>query len=194
MLVNTPTPISYPEAVAFVKTKKRVNSSSLEWDLWLERKQVPAIIKRLQAEHIIGPAYIDKDDGAPGGQIYYDVIANNDKVHTAPWWQLWEYKLETGILFTRFLWLAIKNRIAGKKHPLDIVADTTYTVARELKVDYRIGVDQQRDSREYQTIELREPVDDMLSEEMLTRLREELTPKGFEINRSKNLLEFFPSA
>jgi len=194
MLVNTPTPISYRDAIAFVKTKKRVNSSSLEWDLWLERKQVPAIIKRLQVEHIIGPAYIDKDDGAPGGQIYYDVVANNKKPQSSPWWQIWGYRLETGILFTGFLWLTLKNRIAGKKHPLDIVADTTYTVARELKVDYRIGVDQQRDGREYQTIEFREPIDDKLSEEMLTRLREELTPKGFEIKRSKNLLEFYPSA
>lgn len=193
MLINSPTPISYSDIIAFVKTKKQVNEGDLEWHLWIERREAAAIIKRLQTDRIIGPAYIQKIPPIPGHIIDYDVITNNQKPQSSPSWQLWGYKLETAILFTRFLWLTLKNRVAGKKNSLDMVVDATHAVATELKVDYRIGIDQQLNGREYHTIELREPIDDKLSEELLLRLRHDLTLKGFKINRSKNLLEFYPS-
>lgn len=75
-----------------------------------------------------------------------------------------------------------------------MVTQTMNAVAKELKVDYRLGIEGQPDEAEYYTVELREPVKDELIETALTQLRDELMPRGFEINRSNNLIRFCPIA
>lgn len=194
MLVNPPTPVNYRDVVAFVRTQKRVNEVSMAYDLWIEQKEASANIKKLQADRILGSTYIEKTYTVPWHILYYDVIANNKKPRSSPWWQLWRYKLETGFLYTRFIFRTFKDRLAGKKDPLDVVDDATKAVAKELKLDYRLGIDYQSDGKRYYTVEIKEGVDDKQIEELTSRLRTEPTLKSFEISRSKNLLKFLPTA
>lgn len=194
MLINPSTPVNYRDVVAFVQTQKRVNESSLAVDLWIDGKDAAAFIKRLREDKIIGSAYIKKTSITPGHILYYDVITNNKKPQSSPWWQLWGHKLETGFLFTRFLLRAFKNRLTGKKDPLDVVGNATKAAATELKLDYILGIDYQLDGSRHYRVELKENVDGNKAEDLVSRLRNDQTLKSYEISRSKSLLKFSPTA